>query len=186
MWIVEGKYSKEKNAITPVVLTAFTSNSICRSISMSTKVPQEYAQAAFVAATSGDNPNRALVPGSDSRTAESGAASADVLQRNINVAADRIAVDGPTSENVTALKAALKAQYYNDTTKPDEESYLFPVEFSATIDGIEGFKFGNAVTTNYLPSQYLGKVGFTITKVQHSISAGDWTTTINTICRLFV
>lgn len=186
MWIVEGKYSSEKSAITPVTLTAFTSNSICRSVSMSTKVPQEYAQAAFVAATSGDNPNRVLTPGSDSRTTESGAAQPDELQLNVNTAAVMMSYDGPTSERITELKAALKAQYYGDTSKPDNESYLFPIEFSAAIDGIEGFKFGNAVTTNYLPTQYLGKVGFTITKVQHSISGGDWTTTINTICRLFV
>jgi hypothetical protein len=52
------------------------------------------------------------------------------------------------------------------------------------LDGIEGFTFGNAITTNYLPAQYKrGDIAFTVTTVEHNISGGDWTTTLNTVCR---
>ena len=61
----------------------------------------------------------------------------------------------------------------------------FPLNFSATIDGIEGFVFGNVITTNYLPAVYqTTKLAFTVTKVEHLIANNDWTTILSTVCRL--
>lgn len=66
-----------------------------------------------------------------------------------------------------------------------------PLKFSVTLDGINGFKFGDVVTTNYLPSKYKSKdsstgfkAAFTVLKVNHQISNNDWTTTLETVCRL--
>ena len=66
-----------------------------------------------------------------------------------------------------------------------------PLKFGVTIDGINGFKFGDVITTTYLPTKYKTDIGgfravFTITKVNHSISGNDWTTTLETVCRLSV
>jgi len=64
-----------------------------------------------------------------------------------------------------------------------------PLQFGVTIDGINGFKFGDIVTTTYLPSKYKDKslgfrAAFTVTKVNHVISNNDWTTQLETVCRL--
>ena len=64
-----------------------------------------------------------------------------------------------------------------------------PLKLSVTLDGINGFKFGDTLTTDYLPPKYRDSAGaykavFTVTKVNHSISNNDWTTQIDTVCRL--
>jgi hypothetical protein len=66
-----------------------------------------------------------------------------------------------------------------------KEAIPFPIDFSCTLDGIEGFVFGNAITTNYLPTIYKkSKVIFTVVRVEHNISGNDWTTTLGTACRI--
>lgn len=64
---------------------------------------------------------------------------------------------------------------------------LYPVNFSVTIDGINGFKFGDTIKTNLAPSKYSDapyKLLFTVTKINHSIKDGVWETTLNTAARL--
>jgi hypothetical protein len=85
---------------------------------------------------------------------------------------------------ITSLQAALKRAYMEVTDSQSKELIPFPLDFSATIDGIDGIIFGNVVTTNYLPPVYQSnKVAFTVTKVEHEIQNNDWTTTISTVCR---
>ena len=62
---------------------------------------------------------------------------------------------------------------------------IYPVEFSVTIDGVQGFKFGNVITTNLIPLRYrnAGMV-FTVTKIDHKITSGVWETTLHTVSRL--
>lgn len=67
---------------------------------------------------------------------------------------------------------------YNFTNK-----VLYPVDFSITIDGIDGFFFGNVIDTNLIPSSYAG-MEFVVTKIQHSIKDGIWDTTLITKARI--
>ena len=62
---------------------------------------------------------------------------------------------------------------------------LYPVDFSVTIDGISGFRFGDVISTNLVPSSYVqNKLVFVITKIEHLISGGMWETTLHTAARL--
>lgn len=66
-----------------------------------------------------------------------------------------------------------------------KEVVPFPLEFSAVLDGIAGIKFGDTVSINYLPKVYKEKnIVWTATTVQHEISNNDWSTTVNTVCRM--
>jgi len=66
-----------------------------------------------------------------------------------------------------------------------KEVVPFPLEFSAVLDGIAGIKFGDTVSINYLPKVYKEKnIVWTTTTVQHEISNNDWSTTVNTVCRM--
>ena len=67
---------------------------------------------------------------------------------------------------------------------------MYPLELTATLEGIAGIQFGNACVTDLTPSRYsnpkggLPKIVFTVSKTKHSISPNDWTTDVDTICRM--
>lgn len=54
-----------------------------------------------------------------------------------------------------------------------------PFEMSLTFDGIGGFGWGQAITCNLLPSYVKERFVYQITSVEHSVTYGDWTTTVN-------
>ena len=89
---------------------------------------------------------------------------------------------GPKPEYVTAARSYLRA-----VLKPKSASIVYPLDFSFTIDGIAGIKFGDAVTTNYMPAIYKQKptrCSFTVLSVEHNVSGNDWTTTCTTVFRM--
>jgi hypothetical protein len=62
---------------------------------------------------------------------------------------------------------------------------LYPIDFSLTIDGIDGFKFGDVIQTNLIPSRYNQEgMVFVVTKIGHTIQNGVWETTLNTKARI--
>lgn len=63
---------------------------------------------------------------------------------------------------------------------------IYPVDFSVTLDGIHGFKFGDVLTTNLIPKLYNTEYEmiFTVTKISHTIENKDWQTTIETKARI--
>jgi hypothetical protein len=63
----------------------------------------------------------------------------------------------------------------------------FPIRLKIKLDGIHGFKFGNYITTNWLPGGYSSKnCYFQITKVSHTIANNDWYTELETIYRIIL
>tara|TARA_R100000805_G_C3506689_1_gene34552 strand:- start:156 stop:500 length:345 start_codon:yes stop_codon:yes gene_type:complete len=70
----------------------------------------------------------------------------------------------------------------------DPKNVPFPLKFSATMDGIPDWKFGDVVTSTYLPKRYRSskatKTVFTVTNYTHDFKGGDWTTSIEAIMRL--
>tara|TARA_Y100000593_G_scaffold68243_1_gene125447 strand:+ start:3332 stop:5173 length:1842 start_codon:yes stop_codon:yes gene_type:complete len=90
---------------------------------------------------------------------------------------------------VTELSVEERAKRGDFKDGMDVTQVPFPLEFEATMDGVEGFEFGDAITTSYLPSRYrdasgAAKVVFTVTKYEHEISNNDWTTTVTAIMRM--
>jgi hypothetical protein len=67
----------------------------------------------------------------------------------------------------------------------DLKTAIYPIKLKITLDGIEGFQYGNAITTNWLPKQYRDKkVYWTVVKIRHTISNNDWITELETIYRV--
>ena len=175
--IVDGSFIDTK--ISPYVITTVTQNSICRSVSLQSKVPSEMATAAMVSANSpitNHNPAAFGLLNKTKAGADTPASNAVALPDAVKA----IGVGGVSPENVKAAQTAMKAALAPKT----DGSIPIPIDFSCTLDGIEGFVFGNAITCNYLPSNYQQtQICFTVTSVSHQISANDWTTTLNTVCR---
>jgi hypothetical protein len=92
---------------------------------------------------------------------------------------------------VTAGKGFLKDLinvYTALETRLQSEQILYPLEMKLTLDGIEGFRFGDHISSTNIPSVYRKKagmrVGFTVLKTTHTITANDWSTELTTIARL--
>jgi hypothetical protein len=89
------------------------------------------------------------------------------------------------SDTVGAFEAARSGLIgkLNETGKGNCPTIL-PFEFSFTLDGIGGFKFGQYVTHPRIPEGIRNQLKFQVTSVEHQISdTNDWTTTVNTIAR---
>ena len=167
-------------------IKAVTDGGFCRSISLASKVPQEMASAAMVAATSTAAKNN------PSAIKEISGANAAPNPAGTVVLTPTEAVEiicngqGFTTTNIEGLRSAMQSAKVKGSTDPTrKDSIIYPIEFSATMDGIEGFVFGNTVSCNYLPlSMKNDKIVHTILNVEHDISNSDWTTSITTVCRL--
>jgi len=168
----------------PYSISAVVQGGIARNISLASKLPNEMATTAFMAAQNSwsSGPSVEVVTGTNQKKEKAEPISLEAALQNM-------ADSGPTTENIKNLETALKnARNANPTDLVSGTEVIpIPLDFSVTLDGIEGFFFGNVITTNYLPKTYKKKgteLAFTVTKVNHSISGGDWTTTLNTVCRI--
>jgi hypothetical protein len=153
-------------------------------MSLTAKIPSEMATAAMIANSSSYTSNKSAPVfgvGVKGKTQEK--APETLEQAKLNIASQFV-----TPDNVKALEAALRRDQSGDNGATNgKEAIPFPLDYSVTLDGIEGFVFGNVITTNYLPAVYKSpkvKLAFTVTKVNHNIAGGDWTTTLNTVCRV--
>jgi len=55
---------------------------------------------------------------------------------------------------------------------------MYPLECDIELEGIAGFRFGDAVMINYVPERYRGNLCFIVTKSEHRISKNNWTTNL--------
>jgi len=61
---------------------------------------------------------------------------------------------------------------------------IFPFSAEFTIDGINGFRYGDVLTFHALPAKYRVNTVFSVISVQHTVSsAGEWTTKVTCIMR---
>lgn len=182
--VVDPSYIDE--SVSPYSITAVVQGGIARNITLQSKLPNEMASAVFI----GNQSDFAKGPGIEAVTSGGSGKSASPEDTvSLEAARKNLADSGPTPENIKNLQAAMKSARVADPNAvlKGKEALPVPLDFSVTLDGIEGFIFGNAITTNYLPPYYRNKgmkMAFTVTKVNHTISGGDWTTTLNTVCRI--
>lgn len=194
--VVDTNYAD--GAVNIFTFQAFNKYSVCRSISLNSKVPSEMATAAFVAPGASAGYPQGTQLGKNVHEDEPAKidynkefdellALFDATEPPKKPAKGEQLNAGPTDANISSMQSILSAIFTNG---PDGKgmSIPYPMGFSVTVDGVDGIVFGNTVNTNYLPSIYKSKSGtkivFTVTTVEHNITIGDWTTTINTVCRL--
>lgn len=86
----------------------------------------------------------------------------------------------------TGVRNALVKAYAEDAKTGNDKhckGMILPFEFSFTVDGIGGFAFGQMVSCNRIPEAVRSRYEWQVTTVEHDITANDWSTTINTVCR---
>lgn len=171
-----------------LMLTGVTLNGVCRTASVVTKIPSDMATAAFVTTSKKlmDQSGAAkdILGQSDARPSD--APDATKIIEQLKASQKSLISQKFTQQSIDDAVKALES-YINLKQENFGGSIPYPIEFSCTLDGISGFKFGDTIKFNYLPDVYLqgaNKIAFTITKVEHDISGNDWVTTLNTVCRL--
>lgn len=194
--------------VTPYIVTAVNNQSIARNISLTSRVPNSMAMVAFIAArsTATTQSSRAGEVLNNLPSSPPKKESITTIRRTLDQCIKDLQVTPSSNSDVTGkqftpsdkirrLQLALKEVFEGTASwtgylnlqlgNSPINAIPFPIDFSATLDGIEGLKFGNTITTNYLPAVYKNtRVAFTITKVEHMIQNNDWVTTVSTICRL--
>ena len=87
-------------------------------------------------------------------------------------------------ETVDEAKGAMKALYSAVNAPADNGGCIIPIGFQGTFDGIGGMNWGQLFTIpqadGLLPDGY----AFQVTSVKHTVSQGDWTTSIESALRL--
>ena len=92
-------------------------------------------------------------------------------------------VDDLTNEARETVRVNLTKAYAADAKSSNCKQVIMPYSLSLTFDGIGGFKFGQAITCNLLPKRVKDRFTYQVTAVEHSVSYGDWTTTVKAIGR---
>ena len=112
-------------------------------------------------------------------------AAVESLEENSNTFAKR-----PTDPEVMKRLQFALTQYVTYFT-PDIRNSIntnkvtFPLELEFTIDGINGFKFGDVLNFDGIPKRYSETFVFSVSSIVHSVSNdGEWTTKINCLARV--
>ncbi len=87
---------------------------------------------------------------------------------------------------VSAARSAIIEAYAKSVNGGNDDhckGMIIPFEFSFTTDGIGGFSFGQIVSSDRIPEEVRNAYDWQVTAVEHSITANDWTTTVNTVMR---
>lgn len=179
--------------------------SLVTDFSISSKIPSGQQTALYVGgrstgATDGNFTSAAKVT-NQSKTescqtkqdvADAQAAAASVATGDtgpsLNEAREAMGKNGCTETTRISLNGALK-KYLAEKKKAvadggsDRYTFmrrdLYPLDCSISIDGIAGFRFGDAVMITYVPSRYKGTLCFIVTKSSHEISGNKWKTTLS-------
>jgi hypothetical protein len=96
--------------------------------------------------------------------------------------------DMDQSKNQTALHTSLqKYIQYPKSSLADSvnlKAPVIPFDASFTIEGVNGFRYGDVLEFSGLPKRYTNNTVFGIIGINHSVSAeGEWTTRIQCIMR---
>lgn len=84
--------------------------------------------------------------------------------------------DAYNSENVSDFRSVLR-KHFMTSEFPKGLAIPYSINLSVTIDGVDGIQFFNTFTIDSLPAGF-GDVFFAVGEIEHSVSDGNWDTTI--------
>ena len=167
-----------------------------REISIEGKVPKDIQAKAFGGSPDSDGKEEAvdMLSEDEQETAEETAADEKKTLAERQMEAREDTTDKEySSETVTANKSVLSEMVAERDQKDlgggsNIDPAPYPLSFNATVDGIEGLKFGDTFTSTYLPKRYRFddglRVVFTLVKYEHVIKENDWSTSMECISRI--
>ena len=198
IWIVNKNSPVKGDPITPLILSPTSGKNGVRDMSMEGSVPEDIRAQAFGGSpqvTRSQKSIEVIVAERRKLETEINAELAELKRLN-RFARAALHLGNYDSEATAAAKGIVKrivnAMSVEDTVKKNKliEPTPYPLKLKLVIDGIEGFRFGDTVTSDYLPDRYNKpnkdgtRVVFTITKYTHEFKDNDWSTSIESVCRM--
>ena len=190
------KMTAPGGGVTPLTINPTGGMNGIRELSIGASVPKEIQAKAFGGSPSVTQEEQAVnvVSGGEAEDEDDPGLAERSLEARKKLHSDKYSQDSISSAKGVVRDLINEA----DTNKaaqlglmPDGNDFSqvpFPLTFSAKMDGVEGFRFGDTVTSSYLPSRYRKgggtRVVFTITKYTHNIEGSDWTTEIEALARI--
>lgn len=106
----------------------------------------------------------------------------------LSVAKGSISNDLSNVTKQTELYSAIKGYIKHPNPSIEASNWLqspiYPFEITVTLDGINGFRYGDVLNFNGLPSRYTTHTVFSIIKISHEVSSdGKWVTKLTCIMR---
>jgi len=164
---------------------------LIRSVNIQSEPPPAMAMAAFTAARGNAKPDQSNIRLATRDQRNNSAFDKEYFDAKENIA--RLIYNGVTqgfsnswSEELRGFLVKIKR-----TSNAQDAHWLnkaiYPVNFTVTIDGINGFKFGDTLSTTMIPAIYNTspyQMLFTVTKITHTIEGKDWTTQLSTQARV--
>jgi hypothetical protein len=196
IWIVNKK-SPVKDSVTELVLSPASGKNGVREFKLSGQVPSDIQAQAFGGAPSLEKTAADIIAENQAALTEAEAEyelAVERLQTELPAARSKINDMSYALDASTAAKGLIKELV--ETLKPNDmaiknkllEPTPYPLSLSIAIDGTEGFRFGDTITSDYLPARYRPKNGarvvFTVTEYTHTIKGNDWQTDLTTISRI--
>lgn len=177
-----------EDPIKPFIFQAFKADSIVRTLSLDSKLPDRMATAMYIGGR-GSNASGINADTATNITEKEVFDPDENIPRLLNLSVELYGNSGFQEEQITAVISGLKKYKIYARDKNWSTNILYPLNLSVSIDGVAGLRFGNVVGTNWLPSKYRDKLGdlkviFVITNVSHTISNNNWVTSIETQCRM--
>jgi len=191
------------NSIEPTPLELDTVGGVngVRQLSLSAKVPKDTQAKYFAQDTEVQATTKILTKDEQDDLDEAAEDNPTLSVKEQNAdAMGSLTASGYDAASVSKAKAAIKALVNEQTPaqiaesnqtadSADMESMPWPIEFELTCDGIEGFQFGDTISSKHLPARYRkkggsGKIVFTVVSYSHTIAENDWSTTVKALARL--
>ena len=153
-----------------------TPNSIIKGISMSSNLDAEMSAIAYTGG-SGKYPNNAIkkvfncTPKNENGADGANDTTIDELNNKIKQMGNNYNMN-----EVSEFRGILK-KYFMSKVFPSGKSIPYSINLSVTFDGVDGIQFFNTFTVDNLPGGF-GDVFFAVGEIEHSVSDGNWDTTI--------
>lgn len=169
---------------------------ITRSCEVTAKVPKDMAAEAFGRNTPGKTGGTGTDGGQISQVLDKSKITTTTTHSDIIKLIDDLKqkvypenkLSGVAVTDGKALLKDIMNEYIPLESRLQSEQILYPLEMKLVLDGIEGFRFGDHVTTTNIPNVYRNqsgmRVGFTVLRTTHTIAGNDWSTELTTIARL--
>ena len=173
------------------VFSSADKGTIVREMKLGYDLPDQFKYALFNFNAANISPNKAssynsyLISGGEERVGEQAEWKKKHNDAKIVLAEAKsnLTYDYRDNERIKKLQDALQT-YVNYPTPSLKESlnqqkprWLYTLEF--TIDGINGFRFGDVLQFRGIPQRFRDDFVFNVEKVTHNVdSAGEWTTTL--------
>lgn len=192
--------TKDLDLQPPLMLKAFTKGSVVRDLSVEASVPDAiqaevatYTRAGVNYVGSGDTPEEATLSLAELNKSLDDLNS--VFMDNNNPSDNNLVsslekwqdqVQGIYRKMFTITQGqTLAGKKISNYNLGNLGTAIFPIKLKVTLDGIQGFQYGNSITSNWLPKQYMiDNVYWTVIKIRHMIQNNDWSTELDTIYRI--